>query len=105
MPIQRYRSVDERVLQHIVNNANSNEQFVSRTRARYGMLSVSAPEFDLILERHKIDTHYDERTRGQQYKVEDVVNALARLKLAYEKVGESFVFEPAKETKPDEALF
>ena len=89
----KYKSLDERVLSHIVDRAKSGELYISRTSARYGLLSVSAEEFDSVLDRFKIDVTYNDN-RGQQYEVAQVVKALASLQLIYQKINESpWIFE------------
>lgn len=95
---KRYRSQDERVLQHMVDNASPSDEYISRTRARYGMLSMSAAEFDEVLNRHGITTHYEPNTKGQRYKVTELAKALQTLIKAYETVEHNpFVFSKAEE--------
>lgn len=77
--MKKYRSLDERVFTRILNNSDASQEFISRTQARYGLMSVSSPEFDDILARYKIETHYNPRTHGQQYRIKDIAAALATL--------------------------
>lgn len=111
--MRRFKSLDERVLQHIIKNADPSCEFISRTRARYGLLSISASEFDAVLERHGIETNYHIVTRGQQYKVIDVANAYQRLMQTLKKVeaaplisedGIPSTMVPDPEFKPDETV-
>ena len=89
---KQYRSSDERVLHKIIDNCEPGEKYISRTRARYGMLSMSAGEFDEVLERHGVTVSYN-ANRGQQYLVAEVLVALTKLTSSYEKISDSpFVF-------------
>lgn len=88
--MRRYRSVDERVLQHMVDRATGD--FVTRTNARYGLLAVSAPEFDAVLSRHGIDVYYHKKTRAQMYSVDQVSEALTKLRKAYDTINDGPVF-------------
>lgn len=82
--MRKYRSIDERVLQRLIDNSVPGEEFVSRTRARSGLLSVSAQEFDECLERHNIHPEIDPVNRGQRYRVQDILSALTKLLQQFE---------------------
>lgn len=96
---RRYRSQDERVLQHILDHSDPALPFVSRTRARYGLLSLSATEFDEVLKRHRVETYFHEETKGQQYKLSEIAKALEILRDIYNRVESGVIFESSPETE------
>lgn len=101
----KYKTTAERVLQHILDRSDPAKEFISRTAARYGMLSLSASEFDEVLETFNIETHYHPDTKGQQYKVAEIAKALVNLRIVMQKVEETpFVFSPPEEDHKDEKV-
>lgn len=73
---RQYSSLDERVLTNIFNRVVSKEPTIYRTKARYGVLDVSAKEFDLILARNGVQTFTDPHSRGRYYLVSEIAAAL-----------------------------
>lgn|SRR5215475_1936153 len=95
----KYRSLDERVLSHMIHRIVVTDEFLPRQRARYGLLSMTAAEFDAILLRHGITTCYNPDTKGQQYKVSEVLAAYKELQkqlAAQTPTNQVFAF-PAEE--------
>jgi hypothetical protein len=86
--MKKYRNLDERVLSHILAGCEPNQEFVSRTQARYGLMSVSSPEFDDIMNRYEITTEYNPRTHGQRYRVAQIAKALEGLLMTFQQLEE-----------------
>lgn len=75
--MKRYHNLDERILTNIINSAEG--ESISRSRARYKVIDVSAPDFDACLERHGIRTLTDRRHGAKYYLVSEVKQALKKL--------------------------